>query len=149
MWKLLLAVAALSVPGAPALAQADASPPMTAASQVETRPLVDDFFNTLQAGDAAKAYNDLFADTLMASKVMEIQNLIAQTNFIFQTYGPIKSWALGRSDCFTPVLCRNIYLVETDNGPVFVILTLFRRSTGWIPTTIYVTDVSQNFFELG
>lgn len=148
MWKIVLASVALSLPAASALAQVDPTPPMTAEAQTESRPLVDGFFTTLQAGDATRAYNDLFAGTLMVSKVMEIQNLVAQTNFIFQTYGPIRTWSLARSDCFTPAMCRNIYLVETDNGPVFVMLTLYRRSTGWIPTTIFVTDISQNFFEL-
>lgn len=148
MWKLVLAAAALCLPAAPAFAQVDASPSMTAESQAESRPLVDGFFRTLQSGETAKAYSDLFAGTLMVSKTMEIQNLVAQTNFIFQTYGPIKTWTLARSDCFTPAMCRNIYLVDTDNGPVFVMFTLYRRSTGWIPTTIFVTDVSQNFFEL-
>ena len=148
MWKIILAAAALSLPAASAQAQVDTSPPMSEAYQAESRPMVDGFFNTLQSGDATKAYNDLFAGTLMVSKVMEIQNLVAQTNFIFQTYGPIKSWSLARSDCFTPAMCRNIYVVDTDNGPVFVVFTLYRRSTGWIPTTIFVTDISQNFFEL-
>jgi len=148
MWKIVLASVALSLPAASALAQVDPTPPMTAEAQSESRPLVDGFFTTLQSGDATRAYNDLFAGTLMVSKVMEIQNLVAQTNFIFQTYGPIRTWSLARSDCFTPAMCRNIYLVETDNGPVFVMLTLYRRSTGWIPTTIFVTDISQNFFEL-
>ena len=27
-------------------------------------------------------------------------------------------------------------------------LTLYRRSSGWMPTTIFVTDLSQNFFDL-
>lgn len=148
MWKSVLAAVALSLPSGSALAQADSSPPMTAAVQAETRPLVDGFFRTLQSGDATKAYNDLFADTLMASKAMDVQNLVAQTNFIFQTYGPITAWTLARSDCFTPGLCRNIYTVDTDNGPVFVMLTLYRRSSGWMPTTIFVTDVAQNFFDL-
>ena len=148
MWKSILAAVVLSLPGASALAQADPAPPMTARALDETRPLVDGFFQTLQGGDAAKAYNDLFADTLMAAKAMEVQNLVAQTNFIFQTYGPITAWSLARSDCFTPGICRNIYVVDTDNGPVFVMLTLYRRSSGWMPTTIFVTDLSQNFFDL-
>lgn len=119
MWKIILAAAALSLPAASAQAQVDTAPPMSEAYQAESRPMVDGFFNTLQSGDATKAYSDLFAGTLMVSKVMEIQNLVAQTNFIFQTY-----------------------------GPVFVVFTLYRRTTGWIPTTIFVTDISQNFFEL-
>lgn len=148
MWKSILAAAALSMAADRALAQADPSPPMTADALAESRPLVDGFFRTLQEGDTAKAYNELFAGTLMASKAMDVQNLIAQTNFVFQTYGPVRTWTLARSDCFTPGLCRNIYLVDTDNGPVFVMVTLYKRSTGWIPTTIFVTDVSQNFFDL-
>ena len=94
MWKSILAAVVLSLPGASALAQADPAPPMTARALDETRPLVDGFFQTLQGGDAAKAYNDLFADTLMAAKAMEVQNLVAQTNFIFQTYGPSRRGAL-------------------------------------------------------
>lgn len=75
---------------------------MTAEAISEARPLVDGFFRTLQGGDAAKAYTDLFAGTLMASKAMETQNLIAQTNFLFQTYGPITGWSLAKSDCISP-----------------------------------------------
>lgn len=148
MLKSVLAALALSMPAASALAQSDATPPMTTEAQAEARPLIDAFFETLQAGDTAKAYNDLFAGTLVAGKVMEVQNLVAQTNFIFQTYGPAKSRSLMRSDCLAPGMCRNVYLVDTDAGPVFVIITLYRRSTGWMPTTIFVTDVAQTFFDL-
>ena len=148
MWKSVLVAAALSAPAAPALAQADPTPPMTAEAREEARPLVDTFFATLQAGDISKAYGDLFAGTLMASKVIEVQNLITQTNFLFQTYGPIQGWSLMRSDCLAPGMCRNVYLVDTNAAPVFVVLTLYRRPSGWIPTTIYVTDVAQTFFEL-
>ena len=148
MWKSILVAAALSALAAPAHAQADPTPPMTAEAREEARPLVDTFFATLEAGDIAKAYGDLFAGTLMASKVIEVQNLITQTNFLFQTYGPIRGWSLMRSDCLAPGMCRNVYLVDTNAAPVFVVLTLYRHPSGWLPTTIYVTDVAQAFFEL-
>ncbi|WP_296170921.1 hypothetical protein [uncultured Brevundimonas sp.] len=145
MIKAAVAAAVLLAVGSPAFAQSEKRP-MSAQAIAETQPLIDGFFRTLQAGDASKAYTELFANTLMAAKALEIQNLVAQTNFIFQTYGAIKGWSLAESDCITPTLCRTIYQIDTDNGPVILSLTLYRRSSGWMPTTIFVTDQTQSLF---
>ena len=145
MIKSIVAAAFILGVATPALAHDDISP-MSPEAIAESKPLVDGFFRTLQAGDTAKAYGDLFANTMMASKALEVQNLVAQTNFIFQTYGAIRSWTLAKTDCITPTLCRAVYQVDTNNGPVIILLTLYRRETGWMPTTIFVTDQTQTLF---
>lgn len=147
MLKMFAVTVALMSAAFPAFAQDDVTPPMSPEAIAESRPLVDRFFNALKAGDVSQAYTDLFAGTLVSGKVLEVQNLISQSNFILTTYGPIKGWTLGRSDCFSPTLCRAIYQIDTDNGPIFVFLTLYRRSSGWMPVNIYFTDVSTNLFD--
>ncbi|MDO9608996.1 MAG: hypothetical protein Q7J26_10765 [Brevundimonas sp.] len=146
MLKAILAAAALATAASPAIAWNDDVRPMSNEAVAESRPMVDGFFQTLKAGDSAKAYADLFDGTLMATKTMEIQNLVAQTNFIFQTYGSITHWSLVKSDCISPNLCQTTYQVDTNNGPVIMLLTLYRRPSGWMPTTIYITDVTQALF---
>ena len=138
---------AIALMAAPAYAHDDVTPPMSADAIAGVRPLVDTFFTTLKSGDASKAYTDLFADTLVSGKVLELQNLVAQSNFLFQTYGEIQAWTLARSDCFSPNFCRAIYQVDTHNGPIFLILTLYRRDTGWMATTVLVSDISTNLFD--
>ena len=144
--KAILTAASLLAIASPAIAH-DERMPMSTDSIAEAKPLLDGFFRTLQAGDAAKAYNDLFSNTLMANKALEVQNLVAQTNFVFQTYGSIVGWSLAESDCLTPTLCRVIYQIDTNNGPVILLLTLYRRTSGWMPTTIFVTDQTQTLFD--
>lgn len=147
MLKMIAVAIALMAAASPALAQDDVTPPMSPEAISESRPLTDRFFNALKAGEVSQGYTDLFAGTLAAGKVMEVQNLISQTTFILNTYGPIKGWTLGRSDCFSPTLCRTIFQIDTDNGPIFVFMTLYRRSSGWMPVNIYITDVSTNLFD--
>lgn len=147
MLKMFAVAVALMSAAFPAFAQDDITPPMSPEAIAESQPLVDRFFNALKAGEVSRAYTDLFAGTLVEGKVMEVQNLISQSSFILNTYGPIRGWALGRSDCFSPTLCRTIFQIDTDNGPIFVFMTLYRRSSGWMPVNIYFTDVSTNLFD--
>lgn len=147
---LTTAAAALAMACAftPALAQQDPTPSMSAASVEETRPLTDALFRTLQAGDPAKAYRDLFAGTLMESKAPEMNTLVSQTQLLLDAYGTMVGWNLIRSDCLSPTYCRTLYQVDLKNGAMFVALTLHRRSGRWMPTTIYLTDVAGPLFDV-
>ncbi|WP_332653551.1 hypothetical protein [Brevundimonas sp.] len=145
---LLIMAAAFCLLAAPAAAQQDPTPPMSTQSLEETRPRSDAFFQTLRAGDPAKAYRDLFAGTMMETKAAELQTLISQTQMLLDAYGTLTGWGLIRSDCVTPTMCRTAYQVDMKNGPIFVVLTLHRRAGDWFPTTVYVTDVVQPFFDL-
>lgn len=145
---LLLVAAVAGLLAGPAAAQQDPTPPMSAQSLEETRPRSDAFFQTLRAGDPAKAYRDLFAGTMMETKAAELQTLISQTQMLLDAYGTLTGWSVIRTDCITPTMCRTAYQVDMKNGPIFVVLTLHRRTGDWLPTTVYVTDVVQPFFDL-
>lgn len=132
----------------PAMAQQDPTPPMLADAASETRPLADALFRTLQSGDAAKAYRDLFAGTLMEGKATEMNTLVSQIQVLLEAYGPMTGWNMFRSDCLSPTYCRVFYQVDMKSGAMFVALTLHRRGGKWMPTNIYLTDVSGPLFEL-
>lgn len=146
----MTAAAALAMACAwtPAMAQQDPTPPMAAESVAETRSLTDALFRTLQTGDAAKAYRDLFVGTLMEGKTAEMNTLVSQTHVILEAYGPMTGWNMFRSDCLSPTYCRVFYQVDMKAGAMFVALTLHRRGGKWMPTNIYLTDVAGPLFEL-
>lgn len=131
-----------------AAAQQDPTPPMSAVAVAELNPIAESFFRSLQTGDSSKAYRELFAGTLMEAKPEELQTLITQTNVYLDLYGTMISWSLIRSDCLSPTYCRAIYQVENKNGPMFYTLTMHRRAGGWTPTSIFLTDRGQPFFDL-
>ncbi|QQQ17815.1 hypothetical protein JIP62_10795 [Brevundimonas vitis] len=147
MFRLIAVVVALISLASPALAQDDPTPPMSAQAIAETRPLTDRFFTALQAGEVSRAYTDLFAGTLAEGKTLELQTLISQSTFILQTYGPITGWTLARTDCITPTFCRVIFQINTENGPIMVLMSLYRRSSGWVTTNILITDIATDLFD--
>ena len=147
--RLLILAVATGLMAAPALARDDSTPPMPAESLEQTRPRTDAFFQTLRAGDPAKAYRDLFAGTLLeTTKAAEVNTLITQTQTLLDVYGTLVGWTVMRSDCLSPTLCRIGYQVDMKNGPMFVFLLMHRRAGEWYPHWIYVTDVAQPLFEM-
>lgn len=145
----LILVAATSLMAGPAFAHEDPTPPMAPASLEQTRPRTDAFFQTLRAGDPAKAYRELFAGTLMeTTKAAEMGTLVTQTQTLLDAYGTLTGWTVMRSDCLSPTLCRVGYQVDMKNGPMFVFLLMHRRAGDWYPHWIYVTDVAQTLFEV-
>jgi hypothetical protein len=145
----LLWAAAASLLASAAFAHDDPTPPMSPASLEQTRPRTDAFFQTLRAGDPAKAYRDLFAGTLLeTTKASEVSTLVAQTQTLLDAYGTLTGWTVMRSDCLTPTVCRIGYQVDMKNGPMFVFLLVHRRAGDWYPHWIYLTDVAQPLFEV-
>ena len=145
---LILAAATSLMAGAVA-AHDDATPPMPAAALEQTRPRTDAFFQTLRAGDPAKAYRDLFAGTLLeTTKAAEVSTLVTQTQTLLDVYGTMTGWSVMRSDCLTPTVCRIGYQVDMKNGPMFVFILMHRRAGDWYPHWIYLTDVAQPLFEV-
>lgn len=149
--RLAVIAAALSlVAASPTLAANadDKHPPIDAAGRAEVARLTDPFFTSVQAGDAAKAYADLFEGTLLASKTVEVAQLATQTNFILQTYGAVSGWELASSECMTPYICKLVYVVRMDKGPVAFWLYAYRQPTGmWQPTYVLMGDSPQFFFD--
>ncbi len=121
-------------------------PPITASGAREVEALMAPFFDTLE-DDVAKAYTGLFAGTLLETKTVEISQLTAQTNVVLQTYGPITERELARSECATASICKLIYVLNTDKGPIGFWAYVHRRSTGdWKPIYVLMGDTPQFFF---
>lgn len=137
---------ALIAPGAASAQTSTTLPPISADGAREAERLMAPFFDLL-AKDATKAYTDLFRGTLLEAKTIEISQLTAQTNVVLQTYGAITSRELVRSECATDRICKLVYVLHTDNGPVGFWAYLYRRSTAvWSPTYVVMGDTPQFFF---
>lgn len=145
---ILTAAALLCATPSDALTPQDPTPPMTAEAQEQARPLTDAFFRGLQVGETAKAYRDLFAGTLMEAKPEAMQTLITQTDVYLTAYGTLISWQAIRTDCLSPTMCRMLFQMEMKNGPMFVMLLLYRSASGWQANHIFVTDVGMQLFDL-
>lgn len=139
---LLSMVLALAV-AAPAVAIERELPPMTDAQAAGIERVTTPFFSSLKDKAYAKAYTDLFAGTLFASKTVEVQQLVSQTTFILETYGAIERWEVFESECASPDLCRVKIAAYTANGPVFVWLSLYRWNEAWKPNYILIGDTPQ------
>ena len=149
--RLTIIAAALSlVAASPTLASNPEAerPPISAEGRAEVGRLTEAFFRSVQAGDATKAYADLFRGTLLESKTVEVAQLATQTNFILQTYGAATSWELASSECMTDYICKLVYVVRMEKGPVAFWLYAYRQPTGaWQPTYVLMGDSPQFFFD--
>ncbi|WP_426023953.1 hypothetical protein [Brevundimonas sp. PWP3-1b1] len=126
----------------------DATTPISAAGEAEVARLTEPFFRSLKAADATKAYADLFKGTLLESKTVEVAQLATQTNFVLQTYGAVSSWELASSECMTDYICKLVYVVRLDKGPVAFWIYAYRQPTGvWQPTYVLLGDSPQFFFK--
>ena len=83
---------------------------------------------------------------MLASKTVEVQQLISQTTFIMETYGAIERWEVFGSECATADICRVKIVTYAANGPVYFWLTLYQRNGTWKPTYILMGDTPQFVF---
>ena len=118
-------------------------PSMTEAQAAGIERVTTPFFSSLKDKAYAKAYTDLFAGTLFASKTVEVQQLISQTTFILETYGAIERWEVFESECATSELCRVKVAAYSANGPIFFWISLYRWNGAWKPNYILIGDTPQ------
>jgi hypothetical protein len=146
MRTLLLSMTLALAVAAPAAAAEREYPSMTDAQAAGIERVTTPFFSSLKEKAYAKAYTDLFAGTLLASKTVEVQQLISQTTFIMETYGPIERWEVFESECATTDICRVKLATYTTNGPVYFWISLYQRNGEWKPTYILMGDTPQFVF---
>lgn len=139
----VILAAALTVAAVPASAVDRELPAMTQAQAAGIERVTAPFFAALKDKAYAKAYTDLFAGTLFATKTVEVQQLVSQTTFIFETYGTIERWEVFDSECAAADLCRVKIAAFTANGPVFFWLSLYRWNDAWKPNYILLGDTPQ------
>lgn len=133
----------------PATAQSNKElPAISAEGQAGVDLLMNRFFTTLQSGDAAKAYSDLFKGTLLEGKPLEVAQLVSQTALVTQTYGTILNWEVMHSECVTADYCRVSYFVRTQQAPIAFNSYLYRQPNGeWKPNYILMGTTPQFFFD--
>ena len=106
--------------------------------------VADGFFRTLQAGDTAKAYKDIWGGTLMDKKQGEVENLVLQTATTLKTYGKVVGWELVSEKIISASYIERVYLVRTEGLPIFFKMYFYRPSSKWLVTNLYFTDTYKN-----
>jgi hypothetical protein len=139
--------AGLTALAIPAAAHERAYPPITEAQTAGIAQVTAPFFAALQEGAYAKAFTDLFAGTLLEGRTVEVQQIINQATFVFETYGTLERWEIFDSECATAELCRLKIVGFTAKGPVFVWLDMWRGNDGWKPQYIVLGDTSKFVFD--
>lgn len=143
-----MAAAGLLCGASAASAQDKTLPPISADGQASADRLMQPFFQTLQAGDAPKAYTDLFRGTLLEQKTTDIAQLASQTTFITTTYGAISGWQVIESECVTEDFCKLTYIVRAAEGPIGFWAYLYEQPDGsWKPNYVLIGTTPQFFFD--
>ena len=135
MLRTLLILAALAISAPVAAQSAQPSPPSA---------IADTFFKTIQDGDTAKAYGDIWRGTMMQKKQADVENLIAQTDALLKMYGSVIGWELIKDEPVSASLDERTYLVRTANGPIFFKMQFYRAETHWIVSFFSLADSYKN-----
>lgn len=130
MLKSLMFAAAL-LTAAPAVAQTSSATPNT---------IAEGFFQSLKAGNYAKAYQDIWRGTLMDKKQAEVENVISQTAAAFQYFGKADGYELMSEKTLSPSLMERTFLVRAENGPLFFRLLFYHGPSGWRVTKLDFGD---------
>ena len=121
-------------------------PPPKPQADPQTRAIADGFFRSLQAGQADKAYRDIWRGTpMMERKPVEVQAVIDQTAAALQLYGRIDRWEPMTDDLTSPSFITLTYLVAADVGPLFFRLQFYKKPAGW---TVYRIDFADRVGKL-
>ncbi|PZQ65605.1 MAG: hypothetical protein DI570_01100 [Phenylobacterium zucineum] len=111
--------------------------PIPAAAQGMPKDIADTFFARLKTGEYQKAYTDIWGESLMKSKPMEVANVINQMEIAFRTYGAPEGYEVVSEEIVAPSLHVNTYLVRTPIGPLFFRVQFYRYAQKW---TVYRLD---------
>lgn len=123
-----------------ALGQEASHPPMPTADIEAAEQSITPFLETVRGGEIASAYNTLFADTPLASRTAEIQQLTSQTSLINQMFGQISDWELFDSECPFNRFCQMKYVVHAESGPFFFWFYMYDKGDRWTVTSIIIGD---------
>jgi hypothetical protein len=132
MWKILgfiLAVTCSSV----ALAEPSSILPDQTAK-------IEKFVDDLKVGNAARAYEGLFAGTRMSDKPMDLQSMSAQTTNALSLYGKINGWSLIEQKDLSPDFSQVTFLLKTDATPLFFKFDFYRPNGKWLVTRVFFND---------
>jgi hypothetical protein len=103
--------------------------------------LVQRFFQQLQAGEIGPAYDKLFAGTLLVErKQAEVAMLNAQTASAMSLYGKVNGWELMSADNMSASYGQAIYLLRTDNAPLFFKFDFYKAKDRWVVVRIFFND---------
>ncbi|MDB5425967.1 MAG: hypothetical protein JWQ29_3383 [Phenylobacterium sp.] len=101
--------------------------------------IADGFFATLQAGEASKAYSQVLG-RLATSKPAEMQNLVGQNEMALKMFGKISGWELARERVISPSFVERVYVLRTENAPLFYRMHFYRADTTWVLVSIFFND---------
>lgn len=135
MFKTLLLAAALTAP-TPVVAQTPKSATPT--------EMADGFFRALQNDQVEKAYKGIWEGTLMDRKQADVENLVSQNMVVLKNYGGVLGWELISETTITPSLIDRVYLVKTQNLPLFYKIQFYRPGPKWQVTNLFFTDTYKN-----
>jgi hypothetical protein len=136
---------AIVVAGVLTLVAPAAAPAQTAGSPAA---LAEAFFTQLQAGDVLKAYQDMWrGSAIMDKKQADVENIASQNQVVLRNYGKVLGWELMSEKVIAPSLIERLYLLRTENVPLFYKVQFYRPSTKWIVGNIYFTDTYKNVEE--
>ena len=105
--------------------------PLPALAQGAPNELADAFFGTLKTGNYNRAFSDIWGDTVMKAKPLEVGAVINQVGSAFKTYGTPEGHELVEERIVSPSFRVNTYMVRAPLGPLFFRLQFYRFGSTW------------------
>jgi hypothetical protein len=131
--------------GLPLAALLVVAPAAAVAQPGDPGELAQGFFRTLQSGQVLKAYQDMWRDTLMDKKQAELESAATQTAAAMQIYGKILGWEQVSEATISPSFIRRVYLVKTENAPLFFRLQFYRAGARWVVWRLDFADKPDDY----
>jgi hypothetical protein len=87
----------------------------------------------------------MWRDTLMDKKQAELESAATQTAAAMQIYGKILGWEQVSEATISPSFIRRVYLVKTENAPLFFRLQFYRAGARWVVWRLDFADKPDDY----
>ena len=127
------------------IAIAVAAPAAAATATAGGEAVSDRMMDANKAGRTRAAFEQAMP-TVLATKPIEIDNVVQQTENAIRLYGPMTRWELATSEAIGTLLVKRVYVSQHAKAPLFWTVIAYNAPDGWQVTNFNFDDkVAEKF----